>query len=171
MWSNLFKIFTTDVIHSNALSMWIFLFYFKKLVKIGPKNRFCGLFWEVLLRPVNYTSIFYQIIRLMEVHNGGKFHRYSICGFQVIKFEMFLWQCSIHEIDFFKGFLGPFCPKYGSVCLKCWPEVLSDKTKTVFKQSFKIWYLSRKGTYSKLTVLVNVLVQVMLVKEILLRLN
>ena len=71
---------------------------------------------------------------------------------------MFLWRCSIHEMDSFGrggGFLAPFFPKYGSSLLKFRSEVVSHNTKTVSEQSFKIKCLSGNRTYLKLTVLVH----------------
>ena len=55
----------------------------------------------------------------------------------------------------FGGFLSPFFPKYDTTLLKFRPEVVSHKTKTVFKKPFKIKCLSRNGTYPKLKVFVN----------------
>ena len=65
------------------------------------------------------------------------------------------WRYSIHEMAPFRGFLGPFSPKYGSSLLKFRPEVAFHKTKTVSEQSFKIKCLSGNRTYPKLTVLVH----------------
>ena len=56
---------------------------------------------------------------------------------------------------FLEGFLGTSFPKYGSILLTFWQEVVSYKTKTVFEQSLKILCLSRKAPYSKFTVLVH----------------
>ena len=68
---------------------------------------------------------------------------------------MFSWQCSIHEMAPFGGFLGPSSPKYGSSLLKFRPEVVSHKTKTVSEQSFKIKCLCGNRTYPKLMDLVH----------------
>ena len=51
----------------------------------------------------------------------------------------------------FRGFLSPFCPKYATSLLKSRREIY-NKTKTVYKQSFKIKYLSGNVTYPKLKV-------------------
>ena len=59
----------------------------------------------------------------------------------------------------FGGFLSPFSPKCGTSLLKFRPEVVSRKTNTISKQSFKIKCLSRNGTYPKLKVLVHFWVQ------------
>ena len=55
----------------------------------------------------------------------------------------------------FMGFLSSFPPTYGTSLLKCRPEVVSHKTKTVSKQSFKNKCLSGNMTYPKLKVLVH----------------
>ena len=52
-------------------------------------------------------------------------------------------------------FLGPFFPKYGSILLILWLEVVSYRTKTVSEQSSKIFCWSRKLAYPKFTVLVH----------------
>ena len=59
----------------------------------------------------------------------------------------------------FGGLLSPFSPKYSTSLLKCRPEVVSHKRKTVSKQSFKIMCLSRNGTYPRLKVLVHLWAQ------------
>ena len=130
-----------------------FYFILKKHLKLSQKNNFLAHFERFLvyafLRPVRYTPVFCQIKCLMEVHNFGKFHKCSICGCQVINFQMFSWRCSIHEMAPFGGFLGPFSHKYGYSLLKFRPEVVSHKTKTVSEQSFKIKCLCGNRTYPK----------------------
>ena len=88
----------------------------------------------------------------MEVYTHGKFHQFRICGCQVINAQMFSLRCSIHETTFLEGFWAspPPSPKYGTRLLRFWPEVVSRKTKTSSKQSFKIKCLSGNGTYLKL---------------------
>ena len=133
-----------------------FYFILKKHLKLSKKNNFLAYFERFLvyafLCPVSCTPIFCQIKCLMEVHNYGKFHQCSICGCQVINFQMFSWQCSIHEMaPFFCGggrFLGPFSHKYGSSLLKFRPEVVSHKTKTVSEQSLLRVYAETGRTQS-----------------------
>ena len=136
-----------------------FYFILKRNLKLSQKADFLAHFERFLvyafLRPVSYTPIICPIKCLMEVHNCGKFHWCSICGCQVINFQMFSWQCSIHEMAPFGGFLGPFSPKYGSSLLKFRPEVFFHKTKTVSEKSFKIKCLCGNRTYPKLTDLVH----------------
>ena len=80
------------------------------------------------------------------MHNRGKFHLYSICGCEVIKFEMFSWRWSIHEMGHFRGFFGPNSPKYGSILLKFLPEIVPKDTKTGLEESFKNrhFYINRE---------------------------
>ena len=71
------------------------------------------------------------------MHNRGMGHLYSISGCEVIKFQMFLWQGSIHEISHFEGFWGSNSPKYDLILLKFLPEVELKDEKTVFEESLK----------------------------------
>ena len=86
---------------------------------------------------------------LMEMYNCGKFHLYSICGCQAIKFEMFLWQWRIHEMAHFGRFWGPSFPKYGPILLKFLPEVLLKETKSVLEESLKNLNFDRNGRCPK----------------------
>ena len=72
---------------------------------------------------------------------------------------MFSRWCSIHDTTLLWGFLSPFSPKYGTSLLNSRPEVVSNKTKTVSKQSFKVKCLSGNGTYPKLKIWVHFWVQ------------
>ena len=81
--------------------------------------------------------------------NRGKFHLSSICGCQVIKFEMFSWRCSIHEMAHFGGFLGPNSPKYGPILLKFLPEIVLTDVKTVFEESLKNRHFYQNSEYPK----------------------
>ena len=83
------------------------------------------------------------------MYNRGKFHLYSISGCQVKKFEMFLWQWSIHEMDRFWAFLGPNSPKYGLILLKFAPQLVLMGSKTVFEEFFENWNFYRNRTYPK----------------------
>ena len=66
---------------------------FKKWWKFSKKtifgDHFQRFFVYTLLRPMSYTQIFSQIIGLIEIHNRGKFHQYSICSCEVIYFQRF----------------------------------------------------------------------------------
>ena len=50
-------------------------------------------------------------------------------------------------------FLGPYSPKYCSILLKFWPEVVPNKTNTVLEKSFEILNFSLNGRHVKFTVL------------------
>ena len=145
--------------NSKQCIKYVSFFHFiqKKWSKLGQKANFVAYFERffvyILLRPVIYAPVFCQIIRLMEVHNGGKFYQYSICGFQVIKFGMFSWLCIIHEMIPFGWFLGPFSPKHGQNLLTFWPEVVCYKKKRFCKQCFKIMCLRGNKMYPKFMVL------------------
>ena len=56
--------------------------------KIGPKNWFFGSFWEVFCLSPLTPQFLYQMKGLMKIYNCGKFHLFSICGLQVINFQM-----------------------------------------------------------------------------------
>ena len=119
---------------------------FENILKI-PKNSAEKLnFWLIFgsfLIPPSYALLvtpqfFRQIKGLMKMYNPGKFHFYSISGCQVMKFEMFSWQCSIHEMAHFRRFLGPNSPKYGQILLKFLPDVVVlTNTKRVLEESLK----------------------------------
>ena len=113
----------------------------KNSQKFSQKLNFWLIFWSFSITP-SYALLvtpqfLCQIKGLMKMYNRGKFHLYSICGCQVIKFEMFSWRCSIHEMAHFGGFLGPNSPKYGQILLKFLPEWVLKDTKTVFGKPLK----------------------------------
>ena len=83
------------------------------------------------------------------MYNRGKFHLYSICGCQVIKFEMFSWRCSIHEMAHFGGFLGPNSPKYDQILLKFLPEVELKDPKIAFEEPLKNFNFYQNRDYPK----------------------
>ena len=62
---------------------------------------FDGFLDHALLCPMDDVPISNQMKGLMEVHNRGKFHWRSICGCEVINFQMFSKQQKI-------PFLGAF---------------------------------------------------------------
>ena len=99
-----------------------------------------------------------QIKDVMEMHNHGKFHIYSICGCKVIKFQMFLWRWSM-KWPILGFFLGPNSPKYGLILLKFLPEVVLKETKTVLEERLKNSNFSRNGRYPKFAHLVQLWAQ------------
>ena len=61
-----------------------------------------GSFWITLSYALEVKPQFlYQMKELIQIHNRRNFHLYSISGCEVKKFEMFLWQWSIHEMAHF----------------------------------------------------------------------
>ena len=64
----------------------------KKWSKFPPKNDFVAHFqrfcYYVLLHPMSYSQFFCQMKGLIKIHNRGKFHQYSICGYEVTNFQM-----------------------------------------------------------------------------------
>ena len=66
---------------------------------------------------------------------------------------------STHEMAPFWGFFRTNSPKYCSILLKIWPEVVSNKTNTLFQKSVKILNFGSNGTYPKFTILVHFGVQ------------
>ena len=65
----------------------------KKGSKLSKKTGFVGHFLRffvyALLRLLCYAPIFSQMKGVIEIHNPGKFHHYTISGCQVIDFPMF----------------------------------------------------------------------------------
>ena len=132
MQSNSFEIWTNNKVQC-MLKIFIKSWKFQE---IKPKNWFYGLFSEVfqlciLLRPMCYTLIFWQMKGLIKIHNRGKFYEYSILDCQVIIFQSFSNRFSIHEMSLFGEVLSPNSPKYCQVLLKFLPQVVFKETKTV----------------------------------------
>ena len=55
----------------------------------------------------------------------------------------------------FWGILSRYSPKYCSILLKFWPEVVSIKINTVFEKSFKVLNFSLNETHPNFTVFVH----------------
>ena len=91
----------------------------------------------------------------MKIHNRGTFHLYSICGGQVISFQMFSWWCSIHEIVLFGSFLGPNSPKCCQILPKFLPELVFKETQTTLKEFWKNPNFYKKRRYPKFACLVQ----------------
>ena len=125
-----------------------------KIPKNSAKNLISwlifGSFWitpsHVLLVVPQFLC---QMRGLTELHNRGKFHLYSICGFEVKKFEMFLWQWSIHEMAYFWAFLGPNSPKYGPILLKFARQLLFRESNALAQEFFKNSNFYRNRTSPK----------------------
>ena len=98
------------------------------------------IFGSFLIAPSYALSVTSQFLGQMKghvkMHNRGKFHLYSIFGCEVIKFQIFSWRGSTHEIGHFGGFLGPNSPPPGKDCpiwLKFLPEVVLKDIKIVWR--------------------------------------
>ena len=83
------------------------------------------------LRLMSYTLIFWQMKGLITIHNRGKFYEYSIFGCQVINFQSFSYQFSIHEMALFGEVLDPNSPNYCQILLKFSAKVVLKETKIV----------------------------------------
>ena len=124
---NSFEIWTSNEVQG----MLRFFIKSWKFQEIKPKNPFSGSFSEVfqlrrLLRP-----IFWQMTGLIKIHNRVEFYEYSILDCQVINFQSFSYQFSIHEMPLFGEVVGPNSPKYCQILLKFSPQVVFKETKTV----------------------------------------
>ena len=109
-----------------------------------------GSFWITPSHTLLVTPQFLcQMRGLMEVHNHGKFHLYSISGCEVKKFEMFLWRWSIHEMTDFWAFLGPNSPKCGPTLLKFEPQLFLMESNTLIQELFKNSNFYRNRTFPK----------------------
>ena len=77
------------------------------MVGIESKNDFLAyserFFIYILSYRTSYASSFSQNKGLMKLHNRGKFHKYTICGCQVINFQRFSNRFNIHDMA------GVFC--------------------------------------------------------------
>ena len=111
------------------------------------------MFWLILRGFWLRLPTPYELHTMDVVRNRGKFDLCSICGCQVINFQMFSWWYSIHEMAPLGEFLGPFSPNMTQICCNFDPRNASHKPKTVFEQFFKIQCSSVNGAYPKLTVL------------------
>ena len=136
MWSNSFEIWTSNEVQGTTSHISQYFIKSWKFQEIKPKNWFSGSFSEVfqlrlLLRPMSYALIFWQMKGLIKIHNCGKFYEYSILDCQVINFQSFSYRFSIHEMPLFGEVLGPNSSKYCQILLKFSPQVVLKETKTV----------------------------------------
>ena len=97
-----------------------------------------GFFSYGLLHPMSYILRFCQRKDLSKIHICVKFHQDSIGGCEVKHFQSY-------EMVTFGVFLGSYLSKYCSIFLKFWPELVSNKTNTVFKNLSKFWILFHFG--------------------------
>ena len=136
----------------------IYIMVFYKMLKIlknsAPNLNFWVIFGSFWITPsyalLAMPQLLCQMRGLMEAHNHGKFHLYSICRCKVKKFEMFSWQWSIHEMAHFLAFLGPNSPKYAPILLKFGPQLVIMESKTMLQEFFKNSNSYRNRTYQSL---------------------
>ena len=112
------------------------------MVEIGPKiilAHFVSFFVYALLHPELHPR-FCQMKDLTKIYICGKFHHYSICGCEVKDFWI---DAASMKWPLFRVFWALTFPNIFpniTKLLKFWLEVVSNKTKSVFKKSFcKLW--------------------------------
>ena len=105
--------------------------------KTDSLTHFDRFFVYALLHPANQASGFWQKKELMKIHNADKFHWYSICGCQVLNFQMFSYQCNIPEKK--KYFLG------GALL----PQITLDYVEIITKNRENKKNVSKILTYAK----------------------
>ena len=125
---------------------YVFYWSIKKLSKLAQKADCFGSVWEffvyALLHPISYTPRFCQMKDLIEICICGKLNQYSISGCEVKNFLKAFCVDSVSMKWPLWGVLGPYSPKYCSVLLIFWPEVIfQSKKHSVWKilQNFKFW--------------------------------
>ena len=108
----------TNVILMKLMQLHRFYCTINKSSKLIQKPYFLAQFQKffiyALLGPTTYAPSFCQNKGFMKLDNRGKFHMYSICGYQVTKFQRFSYRFSIHEMAHFwegGGFGTPFLAK------------------------------------------------------------
>ena len=102
------------------------------------------------LRPTNYDPNFWQKKDFNKVHNGGKFHSYSVCGYQLINFQMFSYQSAFMKWPRFRFFFEPLLPQIMLITLKLSPKLVFEIRKTLLQRYLK--YLNGgNGTYPMFT--------------------
>ena len=124
------------------------------MVRIGPKNflaHFLSFFIYALLNAVNYAQRFCQRKDLIKIYICVKFHQDSICGCEV---KNFCINSASMKWPLFGVFWVITPPNYCSILLKsCSEVVVSNKTNTVFENSYKILNFSLNGRHLKFAVL------------------
>ena len=104
---------------------------------------------------MSYALIFWHMKGLIKIHNRGKFYEYSIFDCQVINFQSFSYQFSIHEMALFGEVLGPNSHKYHQILITFSPQVVFKETKTVLQESLKNSNFYRNGRYPEFALLVQ----------------
>ena len=134
----------------------------KILSKLGERNWFFCSLWEVFCLPSN--TPYESLARFCKMKYIFVVNFISI-AFVVVKLKIFKFFYTTTS-ESMKGRLlgggrgwgsgggwGPFSPKYSSILLKFWPEVVSNKINTVWTIIQNFAYFGSNGTRLKFTVL------------------
>ena len=122
-----------------------FLESLENFKKLSQKNHFLARFRRFFNYAVSYALFFWQMTGLIKIHNRVEFYEYSILDCQVINFQSFSYQFSIHEMPLFGEVVGPNSPKYCQILLKCSPQLVFKETKTVLLRIFeKLKFLQKR---------------------------
>ena len=113
-----------NILHQIYYGFWYSTENSKKLTQkphfvVGIQNFFDHAFFC----PMDDAPIFGLMKGLMEIHNPGKFHRYSICGCQVMYFQSLLYQQKVVFLATFGWFLVDYNPKSNLICTKFSPVI------------------------------------------------
>ena len=85
-----------------------------------------------LLHPMSYVPIFGRIKGLIDIHTRGKFHKYSICGCQVIYLQRYSEQQKVGFLAAFGWFFKDYSPKWGWICTKLSPVMQCKVTHHLY---------------------------------------
>ena len=137
----LFKIGTvmeTNILHHIYYGFWYSAENFKKLTQkphfvVGIEN----FLDPTLFCPLGDIPIFGQMKGLLEIHNRGKFHWYSICGCQVIYLQIFSYHQKAAFLAVFGWFLVDYRTKSSLIYTKLSP-VMQCKAK--YNICYSFWY-------------------------------
>ena len=115
-----------------------FLESLENFKKLSQENHFLARFRRFFNYAVSYALFFWQMTGLIKIHNRVEFYEYSILDCrQVINFQSFSHQFSIHEMPLFGEVAGPNSPKYCQILLKFTPQLVFKETKTVLSEFLK----------------------------------
>ena len=88
-----------------------FLESLKNFKKLSHKNHFLDHFRRFFNYAVSYALFFLANDWSHKIHNRVEFYEYSILDCQVINFQSFSYQFSIHEMPLFGEVVGPNSPQ------------------------------------------------------------
>ena len=132
-----------NVTHHICYGFYKILNFFKNWPK---KLIFWLLFGSFSITPcyafVVTPQFLYQVNGIIEIHNRGKFHLYSISGCEVKKFEMFSWWWSIHEMAHFWALTAPNVLRF---CSNLQQSYYSRRVRHCFKKILKIQICTEMG--------------------------